>query len=40
MSDTIIASIIAAITSAGVIGLIQFYINRHDKKKADGRVRV
>lgn len=35
MSDVVIAAIIASITSAGVMGLIQFFVNRHDKKKAE-----
>lgn len=35
MSDVIIAAIIAALTGAGVTGLIQFFVNRHDKKNAE-----
>ena len=35
MSDMVIVAIIAAVTSAGVMGLIQFLITRHDKKKAE-----
>ena len=35
MSDVVIVAIIASATSAGIMGLIQFLINRHDKKKAE-----
>lgn len=35
MSDVAIAAIIAALTSAGVMGLIQFFVTRHDRKKAE-----
>lgn len=35
MSDMVIVAIIAAVTSAGVMGLIQFFVTRHDKQKAE-----
>lgn len=35
MSDIVIAAIIAATSSAGLMGLIQFFVSRHDKKKAE-----
>ena len=35
MSETVIVAIIAAATSAGLMGLIQFFVTRHDKKKAE-----
>lgn len=40
MSDTVLAALIGGIFSGGVLGLIQFLIARHDKKKREASVEI